>query len=69
MSDKTYDFTHSSVGEEITAVIKGKTITRFEDKSIQGDDFLVFHFDDNSTLSIRYDWIYEWQFLGGSDNE
>ena len=59
---KFHEFTHDS-GEKITSVIKDKTISKCELDDIRGDDFLVFHFDDSSVLRIRYDWIYEWQFL------
>ena len=64
-----HDYTHHSASKEISSAIKGKTITRFEDDDIGGDDFLVFHFDDSSILRIRYDWIYEWQFVQSKQDE
>ena len=67
MNDKSHDFIKSSASEEITSVIEGKTVIKFENDSEGMDDFIIFYFSDNSTLRIRYDWLYEWQFLEGKN--
>ncbi len=56
---------NDSADEKITSLVKGKTITKFEDTVIQGKDFIVIHLENNSILRIRYDWLYEWEFLEG----
>ena len=57
------EFIRRDFGEQVTPLIKGKTIIRCEAADDHGDDFLIFHFDDETALCIRYDWIYEWQFF------
>lgn len=29
------------------------------------DNYLIFHFTDGSTLRIRYDWLYDFEFTEG----
>lgn len=53
---------------EITAAIQGKTILRCEAPDRHGDDFLVFHFTDGTSLHIRYDYIYEWEVIDDGRN-
>jgi len=68
MSESEYigignDFLHDTFGEEITPMIKGKTITRcvvYSSDDGFNDHFLAFHFDDGMSLRFRYDWIYDW---------
>jgi hypothetical protein len=61
------DFTYTTA-VEMDEAIKGKTIKHME--IIDGrQEFLIFHFTDGSSIKIRYDYIYNWEFIKKDKND
>jgi len=46
-------------------IVAGKTIKTILNKEDHGSDFLVFKFSDDSSLKIRYDYIFDFTFGDG----
>ena len=44
--------------------IRGKTIRSFVTHDDHGEDWFSIIFTDGSILSVRYDWVYEWEYIG-----
>lgn len=63
MTEFNEDFI-GKVMEEITEVIKGKTIREIkcDDSSFPNPNLLII-FTDKSHLRLEYDWIYEWEYV------
>lgn len=59
------EFTYES-GEEITKAIFGKVVRSVKVPDSSMDDYLIIIFEDDSSLHIRYDWIYDWELKHGS---
>jgi hypothetical protein len=57
------DFDPCESPQEITEKIKGKTVERCEYSDGGMDDFIVLVFSGGTKLRIRYDYIYEWEFI------
>jgi len=48
----------------ITEKIARKRIKQVVQDDSGMDSVLIFVFADNSSLRLRYDWIYEWEYVG-----
>ena len=58
------EFTYDS-GEEITKLIVGKTVDCIETPNVGPDGHLTIKFTDETSLRIKYDWLYEWELRYG----
>jgi hypothetical protein len=57
----TEEFTSGVVGE-MTERVRGKAIQAVEVDDTGMNERIVFRFTDGSSLSLEYDWIYEWEY-------
>ena len=57
------EFIESESPKEITKLISGKKVLSIKvGEETFGDYLLKIYFKDNSCLSFRYDWMYDWKF-------
>jgi hypothetical protein len=49
---------------EISSLVSGKMIVSVQIEDTGWQEFLVFNFTDGSKLSLRYDYIYEFEVTG-----
>jgi hypothetical protein len=54
---------NKDAGPDLTAKTAGKTIKTIEICHKYQDPFLIFNFEDGTSLGIKYDWIYSWELI------